>query len=159
MIGQIQMPSNLVSRISLIAVLTVLYCVTVMSQEQYGTVYLYRERETQPNEYSSEAVVYIDGEELVGMPERSYIGLKVPVGQYEITMRTRGLHRAINVEADKVYYIRISQTSGNYAHQMIYGADEKTGLEAIRLCDAIKEKKVKLSRFELIRINPNKKKH
>jgi hypothetical protein len=153
------MQPTLAGRISLIALLTVLYCVSAAAQDQYGTVYLYRNRETPPNGYSSEAVVYIDGEELLAMPERSFIGFRVPVGQYLLTMSTKGLRRAINVEADKVYYIRISQTSGNYAHQMIYGADEKTALEAIRVCDAIKEKKVKLSRFEIIRVNPNKKKH
>ena len=100
------MHANLVSRISTVALLTVLYCVSVVAQEQYGTVYLYRERQNQPEDYSPEAVVYIDGEELLAMPERSFIGLKVPVGQYVLTMRTKGLHRVINVEADKIYYIR-----------------------------------------------------
>jgi hypothetical protein len=146
-------------RISVFALVCFISCISARAQQQYGTVYLYRGRDTQEaNIYNPEAIVFLDGEEFLAMSERTFIGIRFPVGQYELTMKTKGLHQVINVEADKTYYFRISQVAGNYAHQMIYSVEQKTALDAIRLCDAVKEKKIKIKRFDLVRTDPNKKK-
>ncbi len=130
--------------------------------QPYGTVYLYRGVDTQ--DYGTqivilnpEAVVYLNGEEFLTMPERSFIGFKVPVGQYVIQMRWKGIRRVLDVEANQNYYLRIEQVAYPNFYQMINGVDEKGALEAIRKSYTLKEKKIKLKRFEVIKTNPGAK--
>jgi hypothetical protein len=150
-------------RVCLIALLTFSYCLTAVAQGQYGTVYLYRGRDTadyppEINVLNPEAVVYLEGKEFLSMPERTFIGFKVPAGQYLLGMKRKGVRRVIDVEVNKTYYLRVSQVMYPNAYQIIYDVEEKSALEAIRRCDALKEKKVSHQPFESIRINPGKKK-
>jgi hypothetical protein len=138
-------------------------CLTVAAQERYGTVYLYREIDTQ--DYgrqivilNSEALVYLDEREFFSMPERTFIGFRLPAGQYWFRVGKRRPGNLLIVNANQNYYLRITQSVYPYLTQFISGADEKTGLEAIRKCYTLKEKKIRLKTFEAIRTNPNSKK-
>jgi hypothetical protein len=138
-------------------------CLTVAAQEQYGTVYLYREIDTQ--DYgtqivilNSEARVYLDEREFLSMPERTFIGFRIPVGQYWFRVGEKRPGNLLIVNANQIYYLRVTQMVYPYLTQFISGAEEKTGLEAIRKCYTLKEKKIRLKIFEVIRTNPNSKK-
>lgn len=131
-------------------------------ERHYGTVYLYRAVDTQ--DYGTqivilnpEAVVYLDGEEFLSIPERTFIGFKVPVGRYVLHMRWKGIRRVLDVEANTTYYLRISQAAYPNFYQAISDVDENGALEEIRKTHTLKEKKIKLKRFEVIRRNPNEK--
>lgn len=150
-------------RLCLIALLIFISCLTVVAQEQKGTVYLFRGKDTadyppQINVLNPEAIVYLDGKEFLSMRERTFVGFKVPAGQYVLSMTRKGVRRVIQVEANKVYYFQISQVMYPAAFQVIYGVEEKSALAAIQKCDALKEKKLTLKSFEIIRTNPNYKK-
>jgi hypothetical protein len=132
------------------------------SQQYYGTVYLYRGVDTQ--NYGTqivilnpEAVVYLDGEEFLSMPERTFIGFKVPAGRYVIQMRWRGFSRVLDVGPNMTHYLRIEQVAYPNAYQTIYDVDEKGALEAIRKSYTLSEKKIKLKKFEAIRTTPGTK--
>ena len=157
------MKLHILRRVCFVTLITFIYCLTAIAQEQYGTVYIYRGKDTpdyppEINLLNPEALVYVDGKELLSTPERTFIGFRIPVGQYVLALKTKGARRVINIEANKTYYFRVSQVMYPNAYQVIYNMEEKSALEAIRQCDALKEKKVKLKLFEMIRINPNRKK-
>lgn len=130
-------------------------------QKYYGTVYLYRGVDT--HDYGNqivvlnpEAAVYLDGAEFLSLPERTFIGFKVPVGRYVLQM-SRKSRRMLDVEANQIYYLRVEQVAYPNFYQMIVDVDEKGALEAIRKSYTLQEKKIKLKRFEVIRKNPNSK--
>jgi hypothetical protein len=127
--------------------------------QYYGTVYLYRGNDTpdygtQIVVLNSEAVVYLDGEEFLSMPERTFIGFKVPVGRYVLQMPWKGARYVLDVEANLTYYLRIEQSVYPNVYQMFAGVDEKGALEALRKSYTLKEKNIKLKRFAVIKTNP-----
>lgn len=135
------------------------------TQKYYGAVYLYRGVDTfnygtQIIVLNPEAVVFLDGKEFLQMPEKTFIGFKVPVGSYVLQMpwnqwRAR---EVLTVEPNGTYYLRINQVGYPNAYQSITYADEKTALDHIRQCFTLSEKRIKLQVFEMIRQNPNDKK-
>lgn len=129
-------------------------------EQHYGTVYLYRGVDTvnygtQIVVLNPEAVVYLDGKVFLSMPERTFIGFKVPVGRYAFQMAWKGINRVLDVEANHTYYLHISQVAYPNFYQAIYDVDEKSAKEAIRKSFTLKEKEIKLQRFEAIRKDPN----
>jgi hypothetical protein len=112
-------------------------CLSVAAQEEYGTVYLYREVDTQ--EYGTqivilnpEAVVFLGDKEFLSMGERTWIGFKMPVGRYVFRMaQWRGIFM-LDVRPNHTYYLRVTQLVYPNLTQFISGASEKTGLEAIQ---------------------------
>ena len=126
--------------------------------QQYGTVYLYRAVDTY--NYGNivvlnpEAVVYLDGKEFLSMPERTFIGFKVPVGRYLLQTGSKA-RWPLEVNANTTQYLRIEQVGYPTAFQSITGRDEKGALEAIRKSYSLDEKKIKTNRFEAIRKPPN----
>ncbi len=135
------------------------------TQKYYGTVYLYRGVDTfnygtQIIVLNPEAVVFIDGKEFLRMPEKAFIGFRVPVGSYVLQMPwNQGRAREVlTVEPNGTYYLRVNQVAYPNAYQSISNSDEKTALDHIRQCSALSEKKIKLQLFEVIRQNPNDKK-
>jgi hypothetical protein len=134
---------------------------TARAQEQYGTVYFYRGVDTPDMKeviiMNPEAEVFLDGHALLSMPERTFVGLKIPAGQYMLSMRRKGTRRQLYVEANKTYYLHVEQTVYPYTHQLIYDAEERGAQEAIRKCYALKAKKIKSKLFEVIKVKPNSK--
>lgn len=128
--------------------------------EYYGTVYIYRgvdtfDYGTQIVVLNPEAVVYLDGKEFLSLPEKTFIGFKVPVGRYVLHMSWKGIRRMLDVEPNTTYYLRIEQAVYPNFYQMIAEVDEKGALQAIRKSYTLQEKKIKLKQFEPIRKNPN----
>ena len=125
---------------------------------QFGTVYLYRGRDTQ--DYGSTyymlrpAVVYLDGKEFASMPERSFIGLKLPAGRYVLQTPWKNNTRVIDVAPGWTYYFRIRLGVLPYYFESFEDAEERTALEVIRKTDTLKEKEIKLRTFEVIKTNP-----
>jgi hypothetical protein len=151
-------------RICLAALLIFASCFIAAAQEQqYGTVYFIRGFDTPDwpqniNVLNPEAVVYFNGKEFLSLPERTFVGFKVPVGHYEFRLKQKGRRMPLDVEADKTYYLHVAQTVYPYLTQYFFTTDVASALEAIRRYDALKEKKVKLKVFELIRTKPDAKK-
>ena len=153
-------------RICLAALLIFASCLTVAAQgeRRYGTVYLIRGFDTPDwpqsiNVLNPEVVVYLDGKEFVAMPERTFVGFKVPVGRYEFRVKKKERKMVLDVEADQTYYLYVAQKVYPYLDQYFYTTDVASALDAIRKYDALKEKKVKLKVFELIRTKPEAKKN
>ena len=132
-------------------------------QTPSGTVYLYRENDTQDygtqiKVYNSDAPVYLDGKQLVLMEERTWIGFKLPAGIHSFSMpQWRGTY-TLAVRADQNYYLRVTQMVYPYLTQFISGASAALGLEKIRKSYRLKEKKVKLKSAEIVREDPTSKK-
>ena len=134
------------------------------TQKYFGTVYLYRGVDT--DNYGTqiiimnpEAVVFLNGKEFLRMPEKTFIGFKVPVGSYALQMAWQGgTTNVITVEPNGTYYFRITQIAYPNRFQAINKYDEKTALERIRESYVLPEQKIKLQQFEQIRTNPNDKK-
>jgi hypothetical protein len=128
------------------------------SQSQFGIVYLYRGRDTQDygNTYvmMHPAVVYLDGKEFLSMPERSSIGFKLPAGRYVLHMQWKNISRIFEVYPGWTYYFRIELGVYPNYYEGISDVDEKTALETIRKTYTLKEKEIKLKRFEVIKTNP-----
>jgi hypothetical protein len=128
------------------------------SPPQFGTVYLYRGRDTQdtPNYYvmMAPAVVYLDGKEFLSMPERSFIGFKLPPGRYLLQMRWRNISRSFEVYPGWTYYFRIETGVLPNYWESISDVEEKTALETIRKTYTLKDKEIKLKKFEVIKTNP-----
>jgi hypothetical protein len=133
------------------------------AQTATGTVYLYREIDTQNYGtqimvYNSDAPVYLDGNELAAMEEHTWMGFKLPAGIHTLTMpQWRGTYTFM-VTADHTYYLQVTQMVYPYLTQFISGASAALGLEKIRRSYRLKEKKVKLKSIELVRENPASKK-
>ncbi|MBC7930608.1 MAG: DUF2846 domain-containing protein [Rubrivivax sp.] len=150
-------------RVCFLAILLFAMPLIVIAQEQHGTVYFYRGRDTEDfpkeiNELNPEAVVYLDAKEFMSMPEQTFMGFQIPVGQYVLSMKRKGTSRPLKVEAGKTYYLHVEQKVYPYAYQIIYDVEEKSALDAIRRCYALKEKKIKLKQFAVISIKPGTKK-
>jgi len=130
--------------------------------QYYGNVYIYRGDDTpyyggQVIVRSTDAIVYLDGEEFLSLPERTFIGFKVPIGRYVLQMQWKNIHRVLDVEANKNYYLRVEQATYPNVYQMIADVDEKGATEAIRKSYMLSEKKIKLKRFEIIKTKPSSK--
>lgn len=128
------------------------------SPPQFGTLYLYRGRDTQDTRDTYvmmyPAHVYLDGKEFVSMGEKTSIGFKLPPGRYVLQMRWRNISRVVDVSPGWTYYFRIEQGVLPYYWESISDVDEKTALETIRKTFTLKEKEIKLKTFEVIRKNP-----
>lgn len=150
--------------ICLLAVLIFVAPLTAAAQIQFGTVYIFRGRDTvdypkEMNALNPEAVIYLEGEKFLSMPELTFVGFQIPVGQYEIGFKKKGTRRPLVVEAGRTYYLNVEQTVYPYDHQIIYDVeDDKTAFDFLRRCDALGEKKIKIKDYEVIRVNPAKKK-
>lgn len=138
-------------------------CLTVAAQERYGTVYLYREIDTQ--DYgrqivilNSEALVYIRRKGILLNAGADVYRIPHARGSILVPRWKKASGKSCHCEANQNYYLRITQSVYPYLTQFISGADEKTGLEAIRKCYTLKEKKIRFKSFEAIRTNPNSKK-
>lgn len=134
------------------------------TQKYYGTVYLYRGVDTfnygtQIVVLNPEAVVFLDGKEFLRMPEKAFIGFKVPVGSYVLQMSWNHgrASNVLSVEPNGTYYLRVTQMAYPTPFQSISYSDEKTALDHIRQCYTLSEKKIHLQAFEMIRQNPNDK--
>jgi hypothetical protein len=132
------------------------------AQKYYGTVYLYRGVDTvnygtQIVVLNPEAVVFLDGQEFLRMPEKTFIGFRVPVGSYVLQMPWNGgrARNMLTVKPNGTYYLRIEQIAYPSPFQTISYYDEKTALDFIRKSYALSEKKIKLKVFEVIKQNPN----
>jgi hypothetical protein len=132
------------------------------TQKYYGTVYLYRGVDTvnygtQIIVLNPEAVVFLDGKEFLRMPEKTFIGFRVPVGSYVLQMPWNGgrARNVLTVEPNGTYYLRVEQHAYPNPFQTISYYDEKTALDLIRTCYALSAKKLKLQVFEVIKQNPN----
>ena len=122
--------------------------------QQFGTVYLYRGDDTP--DYGTqivvgnpEAAVYLDGQEFLSMPERTFVGFKVPAGRYVLHMSWKNIRRVLEVDPDTTYYLLIKQDVYPVFFQMMADVDEKSALKEIRKNWALKEKNIKLKRFEV----------
>jgi hypothetical protein len=128
------------------------------SPAQFGTVYLYRGRDTQ--DYGgtyvmmSPALVFLDGKEFVSMNEKTSIGFKLPPGRYVLQMRWRNISRVVDVSPGWTYYFRIELGVMPYYWESISDVDEKTALETIRKTFTLKDKEIRLKTFEIIKKNP-----
>lgn len=138
------------------------YNSTEYTQKYYGTVYLYRGVDTvnygtQIVVLNPEAVVLLDGQEFLRMPEKTFIGFRVPVGSYVLQMPWNGgrARNVLTVEPNGTYYLRIEQIAYPNSFQTISYYDEKAALDQIRKFYPLSEKKIKLQVFEVIRQNPN----
>jgi hypothetical protein len=141
------------------------YNSTEFTRNYYGTVYLYRGVDTfnygtQIIVLNPEAVVFLDGKEFLQMPEKTFIGFRLPVGSYVLQMpwdhgRARNV---LTVEPNGTYYLRIMQFAYPNPFQSISYSDKTLALDHIRQCYALPEKKIKLQVFEAIRQNPGNEK-
>lgn len=135
------------------------------TQKYFGTIYLYRRLETfnygtQIIILNPEAVVFLSGQEFLRMPEKTFIGFKVPVGRYVLQMAWQGgSNHVVNVEPNGTYYLRVEQIAYPNPFQTISFYDEKTALDHIRECYVLPDSKIKLKRFDVIKTNPNEKKN
>jgi hypothetical protein len=141
------------------------YNSTEYSQKYNGTVYLFRGVDTvnygtQIVVLNPEAVVFLDGQEFLRMPEQTFIGFRVPVGSYVLQMPWNGgrARNVLTVEPNGTYYLRVEQVGYPNAFQAFSYYNEKTALDHIRKSSLLPEKKIKLQLFEAIRQNPNDKK-
>jgi hypothetical protein len=128
--------------------------------QHYGTVYLYREDDTptygnQIIVSSTDAAVYLDGVEFISLPERTFIGFKVPVGRYVLQVQKR--RRVLEVVANTTHYVLIKQAVYPINYQEIADVDEKSASEKIRKSYTLSEKKIKLKRFEVLTTKPDPK--
>lgn len=128
------------------------------SPAQFGSVYFYRGRDTQDygNTYYIlyPAHVYLDGKEFLSMPERSSIGLKLRPGLYLLQMPWKNESHSFEVHAGWTYYFRIRLGAMPYYYESIEDVDEKTALETIGKTSTLKDKEIKLKKFEVIKTNP-----
>ena len=136
-----------------------------VAQEKQGTVYFYRDRDTanypqQLGVLNPEVEVYLAGQPFFSISERTFIGFKMAVGRYRVSTKINGKYTYLTVEVDSggVYYVHISQVMYPTPWQTITQDSFGSAFEAIRKCDALKAKKVKINAFEMIRENPTKKK-
>jgi hypothetical protein len=135
---------------------------TEYTQKYFGTVYLFRGVDTtnygnQIIVLNPEAVVYLNGREFLRMPERTFIGFKVPVGQYVLEMAglEHGARYVLTVAPNGTYYLRVEQHVYPFKFQTISTYTEQGALEQIRPLFGLSEKKIKANPFESIRKNPN----
>src|SRR5260370_12720148 len=138
------------------------YNSTEYTQKYYGTVYLYRGVDTvnygtQIVVLNPEAVVFLDGQEFLRMPEKTFIGFRVPVGSYVLQMPLDGgrARNVLTVAPNGTYYLRIEQIVYPNPFQTISYHYKKSALDHIRQYYVLPEKKIKLQVFEAIRQNPN----
>jgi hypothetical protein len=137
------------------------YNSTEFTQKYYGTVYLFRGVDTMNYGpiivLNPEAVVYLNGQEFLRMPEKTFIGFRVPVGSYVLQMPWNGgrARNVVTVEPNGTYYLRVAQIAYPNPFQTISYYDEKTALEAIRKAYLLSEKKIKLQVFEVIKQKPS----
>jgi len=137
----------------------------MLAQDKFGTVYFYRDRDTDntPQELgvlNPEVVVYLAGQPFFSISERTFIGFKMAVGRYRVhtTINGKYTYRTIEVNSGGISYIHISQVMYPYAWQTITEDSFPSAFAALRKCDALKAKKVKINMFEMIRENPTTKK-
>lgn len=141
------------------------YNSTEFTQKYYGTVYLYRGVDTVNYGpivvLNPEAVVFLNGKEFLRMPEKTFIGFKVPAGSYVLQMAWDGgrARNVVTVEPNGTYYLRVEQHAYPIAFQTISYYDEKTALDHIRTCYRLSEKKIKLQAFEVIKQKPSDEKN
>lgn len=128
------------------------------SPPQFGNVYFYRGRDTQDfgNMYYMlhPAHVYLDGKEFLSMPERSSIGFKLPPGRYLVQLPWKNESHSFEVRAGWAYYFRIRLGVMPYYYESIEDVDEKTALETIGKTSTLKDKEIKLKKFEVIKTDP-----
>jgi len=136
---------------------------TAAQEKRYGTVYFYRDRDTadyppQINVLNPEAVLHLDGQEFLLLGERTFIGIRLPVGLHRLsmTLKGKGTSQMLGVNWGRTYYVRVTQVMYPNPYQEIAEDDTRLALEVIRKCDPLKEKKVKIKWFEIIRLNPTK---
>ena len=141
------------------------FAIGVAAQEKYGTVYFYRDRDTadyppQINVLNPEAVLHLDGQEFLSLGERTFIGFRMPVGSYRLsmTLKGKGVSQRLWVNEGMTYYVHITQVMYPTAFQTITQDDWRLALDVIRKSDALKAKKVSIFSYEMIRANPTKKK-
>ena len=91
------------------------------------------------------------------MPEKTFIGFRVPVGSYVLQMPWNGgrARNVVSVQPNGTYYLRVEQHAYPNPFQTISYHEEKGALEDIRKYYLLSEKKIKLQVFEVIKQNPN----
>ena len=107
------------------------YNSTEYTRKYYGTVYLYRGVDTV--NYGNiivlnpEAVVFLDGKEFLRMPEKTFVGFRVPVGSYVLQMPWNGgrARNVLTVEPNGTYYLRVEQHAYPIPFQTISYYDER----------------------------------
>ena len=136
-----------------------------VAQDKVGTVYFYRDRDTDyyPQELgvlNPEVEVNLAGQPFFSISERTFIGFKMAVGRYRLSTKINGkyTYHTLEVGPGGIYYVHIAQMMHPTPWQTIMQDSFTSALEAIRKCDALKAKKVKINAFEIIRENPTKKK-
>ena len=144
--------------------ITLCCALPTIAQEKYGTVYFYRDRDTDTNlpqelgVLNPEAVLYLQGQQFLSLGERTFIGFKMPVGRYRLSTTINGkyTYQTLEFSSGGIYYVHITQVMYPVPYQTITQDAFSSAFESIRKCDALKEKKVKIRFFEMIRVNPTK---
>jgi hypothetical protein len=127
---------------ALAAVLLTLAASHAVAQNETGTVWIYRVEEARKFE-GRNATVYLNGKKILSMSESTFIGLRLPVGEYVLGMKNKGSEIPFTVEAGKVYYFRASQTADLGFSQHLYQVEEKQALHHMRDFKPLKAKNVK----------------
>jgi hypothetical protein len=136
--------------------LTLCCALATVAQDQFGTVYFYRDRDTgnylqQPGVLNPEVEVDLAWQPFFSISERTFIGFKMAVGRYRLSTKINGkyTYHMLVVKPGGIYYVHIER-------QTITQDPFTSAMDAIRNCDALKAKKVKINAFEIIRENPTK---
>jgi hypothetical protein len=141
--------------------LTLCCALATVAQDQFGTVYFYRDRDTdnypqQLGVLNPEVEVNLAWQPFFSISERTFIGFKMAVGRYRLSTKINGKHtyHTLEVKPGGIYYVHIMQVMYPTPWQAITQDSFTSAVDAIRKCEALKAKKVKINGFEIIRENP-----
>jgi hypothetical protein len=123
-----------------------------------ATVYFYRVKEITGLD-NRNLVITINNKPAFKMPQYRFIGAKLKPGRYEIQMRKKKTGTMIEVEARKVYFVRVSQTAAGYfSNEDVSEINEKQAVFQMRELTILEDSKLEDSSLVWVKERPEYKK-
>lgn len=121
--------------------------------QETATLWLYRLEEADKFN-SGKPKVWVDDKLAVLMPESEYVGLKLPPGRHVVRMQNKATVTPLNLEAGKVYFLRVSEVPAGGYQRNIYVTSAELALEHMRDLKPLEDKNVKSKDLEVVKTKP-----
>lgn len=131
-----------------------LLLLTLIQTPDAATVYLYRVEEANKID-SRKTKVYLNDKPLLDMPESEFVGFKLLPGQYVVRMKNKATETPLNLEAGKVYFVRVSETAAGmgYRRDLFIMNGEQATLQ-MRNMKPLQDKNIKDKALEVVKEKP-----
>jgi len=99
--------------------------------------------------------VKIENEKLLMMPEKYFIGFRVPAGKYGVKMRQNRTEFLLSVVPGQTYFVRVSQVlAGIGFNQSLTVMPAEQAIYQMRDMKPLSDNNIKLRKWEILREKP-----